>query len=254
MPSWKKILQSGSAFSVLNITASNISLGHTSHALLYNTESGHITYHNHGNTIPPVVSVMSGTFRYYTFAGNNPFHVPIPSVIIELLSQTGAVISSTVTNTTNLLYEFSFGSISFGNYFIRPRTGITPPQTLGSYIWPNDAVQLSDLTAMQLLANAGNPIGIGIGYRAADVNGDDLVDASDINYIDNKLFNLSYPLPKGDWVFQLTGSGVPPETYWYSGDTTLGLPYTASQQNITDIEIRVRAVGDVDGTGWVPGF
>ena len=252
MPSWKKILQSGSAFSVLNITASNISLGHTSHALLYNTESGHITYHNHGNTIPPVVSVMSGTFRYYAVTGNNTIPVPIPSVIIELLSQTGAVISSTVTNQINASTEFSFTNISFGNYFIRPQTGTTPPEELGIYTWPNSAVDASDLTAMQLLANAGNPIGIG--YRAADVNGDGFVDASDIGDVSNKLFNLSYPLPKGDWVFQLTGSGVPPETYWYSGDTTLGLPYTASQQNITDIEIRVRAVGDVNGTGWVPGF
>lgn len=254
MPSWKKILQSGSAFSVLNITASNISLGHTSHALLYNTESGHITYHNHGNTIPPVVSVMSGTFRYYTFTGNNPFPISIPSVIIELRSQTGAVISSTVTNIINLPYEFSFTNISFGNYFIRPRTGTIPPQTLGSYTWPNSAVDATDLTAMQLLANAGNPIEIGIGNRAADVNGDDFVDASDIGDVSNKLFNLSYPLLKGDWVFQLTGSGVPPETYWYSGDTTFGLPYTASQQNITDIEIRVRAVGDVNGNGWVSGL
>ena len=253
MPSWKKILQSGSAFSVLNITASNISLGHTSHVLLYNTESGHITYHNHGNTIPPVVSVMSGTFRYYVVQGGTPYHVPIPSVIIQLLSQTGAVISSTVTNTTNLLYQFSFGSISFGNYFIRPRTGITPPQTLGSYIWPNYAVDASDLRAMQLLANVGNPIGIGIGDRAADVNGDGFVDGGDITIISNKLGHPNTPLPKGDWVFQLTGSGVPPETYWY-GNEPLGLPYTASQQNITDIEIRVRAVGDVNGTGWVPGL
>jgi hypothetical protein len=195
---------------------------------------------------------MSGTFRYYTFTGNNPFPVPIPSVIIELLSQTGEVISSTVTNQINASTEFSFTNISFGNYFIRPQTGTTPPEELGIYIWPNSAVDVSDLFAMQLLANAGNPIGIG--YRAADVDGNDFVDASDITHIDNKLNHPSTSLPKGDWVFQLTGSGVPPETYWYSGDTTLGLPYTASQQNITDIEIRVRAVGDVNGNGWVSGL
>ena len=229
MPSWKKVLQSGSAVHILNITASNIPDMHKPFVLMYNTASGAITYVTH--SIPDLsttTNVFQGTIRYF-----NNAQTPMTNTTLRLLDSNGGQVTSVITNASGD-FNFGYGRL-FGNYYIKvehnkPWGGVTA----------TDALNITrHFSATQLLT--------GINLKAADVNKTDTISATDALQVSQRVAFLRNSFDAGDWVYSITGSGVPPETYWY-GNEPLGLPYTASQQNINDIVIYTLSVGDVNGS------
>ena len=251
MPSWKKILQSGSAAHVLNITASNLPNIFKNHVLMYNTASGVITYFS-SSLEPPLETApvqQAGTLIY-----DNAALTPMTNTTVRLIDSSGNLLTSDTTGTTN--GNFNFGQVPVGNYYVqfqtnKPWGGITATDTL------NITRHFSN-----------NQLLTGIRKLAADVNGDNVIDAVDI-YLIGQAFQVgpaNVSGYKGEWVF---GSGSGPNFRgWYGINainasnpvisngtispsngavSSIGIPLTASVNN-TNLQYLALCLGDADGS------
>ena len=243
MPSWKKILQSGSVAHILNITASNISQSYQTKILMYDSGSGVITYGDYTYYVPPDLSSVAGTLKYFNqeivngeLIPSSSF-TPMSSVRIQLIrSGSNQTFSSLFTNASG---EFNLGNnIPYGDYYIKvqnskPWGGVN---TADASIIQNGVISLA-----------------GLNYLTADVNGDASVNSTDAGLILNR-FVIPTPIPSGwitgDWIYELSGSVG---TYWYSlwgGNSPQlnpnGIPITINGPTY-NIIIWARCMGDVNG-------
>ena len=251
MPSWKKVIVSGSAAHVLNITASNLPNLYKNHVLMYNTSSGVITYFSSSLEPPPNTVQLAGTVKY-----NNMTQTPMTNTTVRLIDSSGNLVTSDTTNTTT--GDFNFEPVPIGNYYVQFQTSK-----------PWGGVTNSDMQLISQHAAAGNLL-TGIRQLAADVDGDDVIEASDINLIAAATPVGMGPANvsdyKGEWVF---GSGSGPNFRgWYGinafpvGETaipygtispsngavsSIGIPLTASVNN-TNLQYLALCLGDVNGS------
>ena len=248
MPSWKKVISSGSAAHLLNITASNLPNIYKNNVLMYDTASGVVTYFS-SSLDNRVYVQQSGTVRY-----DNTAQTPMTNTIVMLFNDNGTEIAPLTTTDSN--GNFNFARVPIGNYYIQFET---------SKPWGGvnitDALLISQHIAGNLLT--------GIRQLAADVNGDGVIDANDIDLIGTaiqqeltsdvsnyRVNNSITSFTAGDWVFG-SGSGanfrgwrmvlnksVSPSLGVVS---TYGIPLTASADN-TNLLYTALCLGDVNGS------
>jgi len=187
MPSWKKVISSGSALSVLNITASNLSNTFEQAILIYDTASGAVTYFTSSLEPPSNTVLQGGTVRY-----NNTAQTPMTNTTVTLFDESGTQITSVITNATG---NFNFGPVPIGNYYIQFRTS----KPWGG-INTTDALNIArHFSNTQLLT--------GIRRLAADVNATNIINATDALQVTQRIsFNRS-SFTAGNWVFG-SGSGA----------------------------------------------
>jgi len=234
MPSWKKVISSGSALSVLNITASNLSNSFEQAILIYDTASGAVTYWTSSLEPPSNTVQQAGTVRY-----GNTAQTPMTNTTVKLMDSNGTQIALTTTNASG---DFNFGQVPVGNYYVqfqtnKPWGGITA----------TDALNITrHFSNTQLLT--------GIRQLAADVNASNTINASDALQASQRFVAQRSSLTAGDWVFGL-GSGDDFRGWFMNGRTSplngavssLGIPLTASVDN-TSLQYLALTVGDVNGS------
>ena len=240
MPSWKKVISSGSALSVLNITASNLSNTFEQAILIYDTASGAVTYWT-SSLEPPSNNVsQSGTVRY-----DNPAQTPMTNTTVRLLDESGTQITSVITNATG---DFNFGPVPIGNYYIRFQTNK-----------PWGGVSAAD--ALNIARHFSNTqLLTGIRKLAADVNANDTITNTDALQANQRFGFLRSSFTAGDWVFG-SGSGENFRGWFMNGQTSpsnwavssIGIPLTASADN-TNLQYRALSVGDVNGSYTPPTY
>ena len=252
MPSWKKVIVSGSSAHVLNITASNLPNLYKNHVLMYNTASGVITYFT-SSLDNRVYVQQSGTVRY-----DNTALTPMTNTRVTLFDESGTQVTSVDTNATT--GDFNFGPVPIGNYYVQFETSK-----------PWGGVNMVDESRISQHAAVGNVL-TGIRQLAADVDGDDNIDASDITLIGDAIQQEStsdVSNYRGNWVFG-SGSGANFRG-WYGINATaldstatqngvtsslngavssMGIPLTASANN-TNLQYLALCLGDVDGS-YIP--
>jgi hypothetical protein len=236
MPSWKKVIVSGSSAHVLNITASNLPNLYKNHVLMYNTASGVITYFTSSLEPPPNTVLQSGSVKY-----DNTGLTPMTYTRVTLFDESGTQFTSVVTNATT--GDFNFGQVPVGNYYVQFQTSK-----------PWGGVNISDASRISQHA-AGRPL-TGIRQLAADVDGDGDIDNDDYSSVNNRVNNSILSFPAGNWVFG-SGSGanfrgwrmvssqaVSPSLGVVS---SMGIPLTASANN-TNLQYLALCLGDVNGS------
>jgi hypothetical protein len=158
---------------------------------------------------------VSGTITYVNTNAN-----PIGNVAVTLTPATGTALtatSSTADGTFNIL------NVPNGAYTLTAsKTG-----NLGG-------VSIADaLTAVQYFVLTIQDLGI-LGREAGDVDKSGAVNSTDALLIARRSIGNTTPFPAGDWVF------------------TSAQPITVSNENVINLYIRGRAVGDVDGSYTLP--
>jgi hypothetical protein len=249
MPSWKRVIVSGSAAHVLNITASNLPNLYKNHVLMYDTASGAVTYWTSSLEPPSNTVQLMGTVRY-----DNGAQTPMTNTTVRLIDSSGIPYTSVITNASG---DFNFGfNIPIGNYYVHIQTNK-----------PWGGTTSSD--SLRILQHINGNSLTGIRKLAADVNGDDTINGVDISLIMQAF--LSSPANvsgyKGEWVFG-SGSGenfrgwyeinaiggfggpaIPNGTISPSNGavSSFGIPLTASADN-TNLQYLALCLGDVDGS------
>jgi len=234
MPSWKKVISSGSALSVLNITASNLSNSFEQAILIYDTASGAVTYWTSSLEPPTNTVQQSGTVKY-----DNTALTPMTNITVRLIDSSGTQFTSVITNASG---DFNFGPVPIGNYYVqfqtnKPWGGITATDTL------NITRHFSN-----------NQLLTGIRKLAADVNASNTINASDALQASQRFVAQRSSFTAGDWVFG-SGSNENFRGWFISGQTSplngavssIGIPLTASVDN-TSLQYRALSVGDVNGS------
>ena len=235
MPSWKKVISSGSALSVLNITASNLSNTFEQAILIYDTASGAVTYWTSSLEPPTNTVLQSGTVRY-----NNTAQTPMTNTTVRLLDESGTQVTSVITNATG---DFNFGPVPIGNYYVQFQTS----KPWGG-INTTDALNIArHFSNTQLLT--------GIRKLAADINATNTINITDALQAIQRSVSQRSSFTAGDWVFGTTATDTTFRGWFMNGQTSLsnwavssiGIPLTASVDN-TNLQYWALSVGDVNGS------
>ena len=238
MPSWKKVILSGSAAHLLNITASNLPNIYKNNVLMYDTASGVITYFT-SSLDNRVYVQQSGSVKY-----DNANQTSMTNTTVMLFNDIGTrIVPSTTTDSNG---NFNFARVPIGNYYVQFQTNK-----------PWGGINAADASLIEAHIN-GNPL-TNIRKLAADVDGDGDIDNSDYGLVNNRVNNSILSFPAGNWVFG-SGSGanfrgwrmvssqaVSPSLGVVS---SMGIPLTASANN-TNLQYLALCLGDVNGS-YIP--
>ena len=238
MPSWKKVILSGSAAHLLNITASNLPNIYKNNVLMYDTASGVITYFT-SSLDNRVYVQQSGSVKY-----DNTAQTSMTNTTVKLLKSNGTQFTSVITDSNG---NFNFARVPVGNYYVQFET---------SKSW--GGVNTNDANLIEAHIGGSNPL-TNIRKLAADVDSDGDIDNIDYGLVLNRVNNSILSFPAGDWVFG-SGSGanfrgwrmvssqaVSPSLGVVS---SMGIPLTASANN-TNLQYLALCLGDVNGS-YIP--
>ena len=233
MPSWKKVILSGSAAHLLNITASNLPNIYKNNVLMYDTASGVITYFS-SSLDNRVYVQQSGSVKY-----DNTAQTSMTNTTVKLLKSNGTQFRLVITDSNG---NFNFGQVPVGNYYVRFQTS----KPWGG-VTATDALLISrHFSNTQLLT--------GIRQLAADINASNTITTTDALQANQRYALLRSSFTAGNWVFG-SGSGENFRGWFMNGQTSLsnwavssiGIPLTASADNI-NLQYWALSVGDVNGS------
>jgi len=239
MPSWKKVILSGSAVHLLNITASNLPNIFKNHVLMYDTSSGVITYFS-SSLDNRVYVQQSGSVKY-----NNTTQTPMTDTIVRLIRSNGTQVTSTTTDVSG---NFNFARVPIRNYYVQFDT--TKP-------W--GGVNSVDVNLIESHINNNTQL-TGIRKLAADVDANGDIDTTDYAQVNNRISNSIGSFAAGNWVF---GSGSDPNFRGWrmisaqpispnlGVVSSIGIPLTASVNN-TNLQYFALCTGDVNGSYTPP--
>jgi len=241
MPSWKKVISSGSAAHLLNITASNLPNIYKNNVLMYDTASGVITYFS-SSLDNRVYVQQSGSVKY-----NNTAQTLMTNTTVTLMDSNGTqIVPPTITDSNG---NFNFARVPIGNYYVQFQTNK-----------PWGGVTNADAGAIE---NHFNTVELLTGIRqlAADVDADGDIDNTDYSQVNNRISNSIGLFTAGDWVFG-SGSGTnfrgwrmiaaQPISPSLGVVSSFGIPLTASVNN-TNLQYLALCTGDVNGS-YIPAL
>ncbi|MCX6270350.1 MAG: carboxypeptidase regulatory-like domain-containing protein [Bacteroidetes bacterium] len=143
-------------------------------------------------TVTQTTSTVYGSIRY-----NNQSHTPLPEVTVKVKNVGGVTVATT---TTNSLGYFIFPNLPAGSYYLDYQTDL-----------PWGGVNSTD--AQLIMSHFVGIITLtGINKKAADLDGNNLINSIDALYAAKRFIGFIYAFPVGDWAFQNKSFTVPTAT------------------------------------------